>query len=207
MSNEFLDKFFKENTVDTEVPTAPALVHLSIAMEMHPESNLNVEETLIEAVFKYRPGRKRESSPERGEIESATTCEQILRLTRRYVDPVNLHILVNRAMEFEKEIVPEIVRMLKTSLNNNFIEIAVRILAKSEINVAEELTGYYDDVRNPYAQSMILLLLGFKVDESFIPWFIEKNNELKKNYPNESYCEGAYYALIEIEKRFYPEEK
>ena len=77
-------------------------------------------------------------------------------------------------------------------------------MAQSKIEVADELFGYFDDVRMPYAQSMILVLLGFKADESYIPWFIEKYNELKRRYPSESYCEGAYYALRQIENRIYP---
>ena len=207
MNNELLDIFFKENTVDTKAPSAPAFAHFSITMELHPESNLKIHKFMNETVSKYQPERERKSSSERDEIESATTCEQILRFMRRNIDIGNRNSLVDKAMEFENEIVSEIVRMLKTSRNDSFIETAVRVLARSEIDVAEEMIGYFDDMSNPYAQSMILVLLGFKADESHIPWFIAKYSELKKNYPNESYCEGAYYALIEIEKRFFPKEK
>lgn len=61
------------------------------------------------------------------------------------------------------------------------------------------------DVRSPYAQSMILVALGFKADVRHIPWLIEKYKELKRLYPDEIYCDGAYYALEEIERRFYEE--
>ena len=107
-------------------------------------------------------------------------------------------------MEFENEIVPEIIRRLKTSLNDGFIETSIRILARSKMEIAEELFGYFEDIRTPYAQSMVIVLLGFKADESYIPWFVEKYSKLKKRCPNESYHESAYYALCEMENRFYP---
>ena len=59
-------------------------------------------------------------------------------------------------------------------------------------------------MRSPYAQSMVLVMLGFKADEKYVPWFIEQYNDLKRLYPNESYSEGAYYGLVQIESRFYP---
>lgn len=92
--------------------------------------------------------------------------------------------------------------MLKTSLNDGFIETATRVLAMCNKNVAEELVGCFDDVRKPYAQSMILVVLGFKADETYIPWLIEKHEDLKRQYPDERYSDGAYYALYEIESRF-----
>ena len=204
MSKKLLDKFFKENTVSSETPTAPALAHFYITMENDPKANEKIQETLNKAVFTYKPEREKSSLAEKNEIESAITCEQIIRFMRRNTDPVNQHILVNKAMEFENVIVPDIIRRLKTSANDGYIETAIRILAKSKINVAEELIGYFDDMRSPYAQSMVMVVLGFKADESHIPWIIEKYNEFKRHYPTESYCDGAYYALCEIENRFYP---
>ena len=203
MNKKLLKKFFKENITNSETPTAPAFAHFYILMESNPESNEKIQNTINEAVFKYQPERQEEASVERDEIEAATTHEEIIRFMRRHTDPVNQHILINKAMKFENEIVPEIIRRLKTSLNDGFIETSIRILAKSKIDVTKELLGYFDNMNSPYAQSMVMVLLGFKADESYIPWFIKKYAELKKNYPNESYYEGAYYALCEIEKRFY----
>jgi hypothetical protein len=81
--------------------------------------------------------------------------------------------------------------------------LAVRVLAKSNINTADELIACFEEIRSPYAQSEIIVLLGYIADESIIPWLIEKHSEFKKFYPNESYSDGAYYALFEIDNRFY----
>jgi len=95
------------------------------------------------------------------------------------------------------------VRRLKTNLNTGFIEISLQFLARSTIDVSEEIIGYFDEMRNPYAQSIALVLLGFKAKEKHIPWFIEKHDMLKKMYPRENYYQGAFYALTEMEGRFY----
>jgi hypothetical protein len=159
-----------------------------------------------EVIFEGQPEREKKVMAERNEIEAAVDYEQVLRIARRNADPLNQRILVNKAMQFEDKIIQEIVKRLKTSLNIGFIETSIRILLRSEKNVAEELIGYFDEIRNPYAQSMVLILLGFKAAESHIPWVIEKYKELKKLYPDESYCEGAYYALSEMARRFYAED-
>lgn len=205
MYKKLLNRFFKENAVkDKDIPSAAALAHFQIKLLIAPEINEQFQGFMNETVFKDQPEREKAVLAEKNEIESATACGQIIRIMRRHADPMNQHILVGRAMAFEDEIIPEIIRMLKTSLNGGFIETAARVLAVCNKDVAEELIAYFDDVRNPYAQSMILVVLGFKADETHIPWLIEKYKEMKRQYPNESYYDGAYYALDEIEGRCYP---
>ena len=205
MSKKLLNKFFKDNTVDSESPSASALAHFFIGLQRNPEANEKIQGLVDEELLKAQPKRREEFMAEKNEIASATEYEQIIYLMRRHTDPLNQHILINKAMEFEDKIVPDILRRLKTSLNDGFIESAIRILAESEKDVAEEIIGYYDDMRCPYAQSMALVLLGFKADEKYIQWLIEQYDKLKRLYPNERYCDGAYYALYEIENRFYLE--
>lgn len=85
---------------------------------------------------------------------------------------MNQQALVNRALAFEDELVPGVIRMLKTSLNDGFIETAARVLSLCNKVITDALVRYYGEVRSPYAQSMILVVLGFKADEARIPWLI-----------------------------------
>ena len=201
MHKELLDRFFEENTVESDTPTAPAFAHFYISLENKPEAKEAIQAIMDEAVYKEQPEREVKVLAERHEIETAETCEEMIRIMRRNTDPMNQHTLINRTMAFEDEIIPEIVRMLKTSMNDGFIETSIRILAKSGRCVADELFGCFDDMRYPYAQSMVLVLLGFKADETRISWFIDKFKDLKRRYPDESYHEGAHYALSEISDR------
>ena len=193
--------FFKNNGLDLDA-TPPPAAHEHFRIKLLAE-NVQLQNIVDSAVLERLPKREEEIMAERNEIESAETCDQIIRLMRRGTDIMNQHLLVNKALEFEDEIIPLIIKMLKTSLNDLFIEVSIRILAVCKKDIADELAKIYDEVRSPYAQSMILVALGFKGAEGLIPWLIKKYNVLKQLYPNESHCYGAYYALFEMEKRFY----
>jgi len=201
VSRELLKQFFKDNTTQMDIPTAAGLAHFSLALQDNPEAHEKLRAFMDETIFSEQPGREAEVFEERREIEAAQTCEQVIRLMRRHTDPMNQHILINRALAFEDEIIPELVRMLKTSLNVSFIETAIRVLAKSKKDISDELIQDFDSIRYPYAQSMLLVVLGYKADETHTAWFIDRYKELKRLYPDQSYCEGAYYALCEINHR------
>ena len=204
MSKKLLDQFFKENILESDTPTAPALAHFYLALENDPEADEKIRAVMDDAVFDEQPGRQVEVLAERREIETLATCEQVIRFMRRGTDPMNQHILAKKALAFEEEIVPELARMLKTSMNDGFIETAIRVLTKSNKDTADDLIGIFPDMRYPYAQAMVLVVLGYKADETYIPWFIDQYKKLKRLYPDESHCEGAYYALCEMDSRFYP---
>ena len=193
---KILRKFFKENILNNDTPSAAALAHMYLSLESNSETNEKVYEAFNQEIFNFDSKRKEEALIERTEIENAKSPDQIIRFMRRHTDPINQHILVDKALEYEDEIVPEIVNRLKTSMNDGFIETAIRILAKCNYNAADEVIQYYNDMRSPYAQSMALVLLGFIADEKYTPWFIEQYNDLKRLYPNENYSEGAYYGLV-----------
>jgi len=200
-NKQLLDDFFKSNTVDSETPSAQALTNFHIKIGRNPDARDNIQNLVNEFTEKHKPERKEKSLLSLRKIETATTYEQLIRIMRKGVDLMNCNLLINKVLEYEDEIVPDITKRLKTSMNDNFTELSVRILARSNINVTDEVVGYYEDMRCPYSQSLVLVLLGFIADESYIPWLIEKYDELKALYPNESYCDGAYYALYEIENR------
>ena len=106
-------------------------------------------------------------------------------------------------MELESDVVPDVLKLFRGSRMEDFIEIATLVLGKSKLDITATLIGYYDEMPNPYGQSMALLLLGFKAEENLIPWLISKYHELKRTRPGESFHEGAWYGLLEMEERFY----
>jgi len=207
MYRELLDQFFKENGVAGDVPSPPAMAHFDITLHNNPKASRELHRLMNQEVYKNRPDRETQAQANLAEIDAAVTCEDFIRLMRKHVDPINQPYFVNKVLAREDEFVPELVRRLKTSLNDAFIETATRILARSTMDFAQEMIGYFDDMRKPYAQGMALVILGFKADESRIPWLIEKYKKLKRIYRDETYSDGGYYALLEMESRFYPAEQ
>jgi|GEM_PF-1110010 len=201
MHEDLVNWFFNENGLDKEgVPPTAAIEHFHIKLFL---SDSPVMDMMDDSIRQKLPEREKATQDEKNEIESAQTCEQVLRLLRRGADIMNQQVLVRRALAFEDEIVPEIIRMLKTSKNDLFIELSTRVLAVCNMDITNDLVALYDDAHNPYAKSLILLAAGFKAPEKRIPWIVKKFNELKKDYPNDGYCYGAYYALFEMDLRFY----
>jgi hypothetical protein len=197
---KLLNQFFKENGVKSEVPSPAAMANFMIKIMIEPDVNKKVQGVMNEIVLTDQPEREKESLNEKIEIESAD-LEQIIKFMRRGIDPVNKDTLVYRALAFEVEIIPRIIEMMKKSLNTSFIENATVILALCKSDISAELFECCKIARSPYGQSMLLVSLGFKGGEEHIPWLIKKHKELKRLYKDESYCDGAFYALDEIERR------
>ena len=203
MHKKLLNKYFKENKVTDKMPSAQALAQFMMRMAAKPDVENELMGFMDNTIKESSPERIEEAASGKEEIANATTPAEIITLMRRGVDIINRRVLVAKAMTMEAEVVPEVVRRLKTNLSTMFIEVALQFLARSTINVSEDLIGYFDEMRNPYAQSIVLVLLGFKADEKHIPWLIDRHHMLKKLYPRENYYQGAYYALLEMEGRFY----
>ena len=201
MYEEMLDQFLDENSPTSEMPTAAVLAHFHLKALVLPETDetRNAMDSMYEQVM---PDRVEEAAAGKEEIENASGSE-LVRIMRRKVDPLNQYAIVKRAMELESEVVPDVLRRFKNNRMDGFIEVATLVLGKSKIDIAGDIIGFYDEMQNPYAQSMALLLLGFKADEDKIPWLISKYHELKKQYPREEFHEGAWYGLSEMHGRFY----
>ena len=201
MYKKQLDKFFRENPLTDKNPSAAALWHFLMSMSRSD----NAEEIFgfIEKESKLTPEREAEVAEGLAKVEAAVTGQEIIKLMRSKLDMPARRKLYKKAKDLASEITPELTRRLKRSLSDYFIEATVEFLAFADIDVSEELIAEYDQVRNPYAQSKILVLLGFFVDEEHIPWLIDQYHILKKAHSKERLCEGAYFALVEVEKRFY----
>ena len=206
MSKKLIDDFFEKNRVcDPDMPSAAAIAHLKIHMMKDAEKSEKFAELSKKMVFSDQHKRKEDVITEEAEIQAVTSFNEVIKFMRRGIDNLNDAVLVNKALSFEKELVPDVVKRLKTSLNTGFIELATRILSLCNVPVADDLVAYFDDVRSPYAQSMILVILGFQAGERHIPWIIEKYHQLRKYYPKKTYSDGAVYALTEIANRLYSE--
>ena len=202
MYKKQLEKFFDENPITDKNPSAAALGSFLIKMARNDDYAM-LESMIKEADTRLTPERKAEIAETLANVEAAGTGRQIIKLMRRELDFSARWKLFKKARAFEPEIVPELVRMLKRSLNDYFIESAIEFLATADTNVSEELIADFEQIRNPYAQAKVLLMLGFTADEKHVPWFINKYHALKKSYPEERFHEGAYFGLDGMWERFY----
>ena len=202
MYKKQLTKFFNENPITDKNPSAAALGSFLIKMA-RDEDSAKLESILKKVDLELPPERRAKLAEIMAKVEAASTSQQMIKLMRGDLDLAAGRKLFEKARALESEIVPELVRMLKRSYNDGFIEVATKFLAIADTNVSEELIADFDQIRNPYAQSSTLLMLGFTADEKHVPWFIDKYHELKRLYPDERFHEGAFFGLDGVWCRFY----
>jgi len=136
-------------------------------------------------------------------IQAVQNPEEIFQLLRKKTDAINRVDLIRKALEFEEVLTPMVLEKLKRNNHDIFIENSVQFLAKSQKNYSLLLKEQYVEIRSPYVQSLICLILGFKGEEDTIPWLLDRFFEMKKLYPCETYDQGPLLALHELNCRFY----
>lgn len=95
-----------------------------------------------------------------------------------------------------------IIEKLKTSGNNVFIEHSIKLIKKAKTNYCEKLVEMIDEIRSPYALSLVCILIGFLGSESDIELLLRKHAELKSLYRDHDHEQGPLLGIIELRERF-----
>lgn len=132
---------------------------------------------------------------EREEIPHLETGEDFVRFMRGNYDISNRSLLCKRALTMQQIVIPPMLRRFRTSMQDMFIEAAVYILAHAEQVYVAQLKTLYPEIRNPYAQSMACLVFGIQKQEDTLPLLLAEYQRLKKEFPEESLCQGPLLAI------------
>lgn len=201
MIEQFLDKYAD----DSEDTSFAEIAHFKISFAYNQHQDLLDE--LQAAAVKAVPDRGIAIEKYKAKIDAARSASDIITLMRREREPFAELDLVKKALEFEQELVPEVLRRFRTNSTDNFVEAAAQFLASSTLatHIADTIMGYYDEIVSPFTQGVALLILGFLANEDAIPWIIDQHSKLEKRSLSEEhdYEECALFALIEMEQRFY----
>ncbi|MBK5251923.1 MAG: hypothetical protein JJE29_04740 [Peptostreptococcaceae bacterium] len=147
--------------------------------------------------------RLEQTTREKELIELEQNPEEIFQLLRKKIDGVNRVNLIKKALEFEEVLLPMVTEKLIRSNYDIFIENSIRLLARSKKDYSSLLKERYAEIRSPYVQSLVCLIIGLRGDEGTIPWIVDRFFEMKKMYPGETYDQGPLLALHELNHRFY----
>ncbi len=140
-------------------------------------------------------------------IQAEENSEMIFQLLRKKTAMANQGVLIKKALKYEEVLLPMVVEKLMRSCHDIFIENSIDILAKCNKDHTPVLKERFTQIRSPYAQSLICLVLGFRGEEGVIPWMLDRYYEMKKLYPDETYSQGPLLALHELNCRFYKKKK
>ncbi len=183
-------KFFEDNPI--KGLTSQRLIYSSMLM---PEVD--------DLARKIVTGLTDRAEEEALRINGEKDPEVLLKLLRSKCDPINYAILREKVLEHEEELMPKIVEMLISSGNDVFIEHAARIIPRCKVNYSNDLLHILKEIRNPYALSLMCIVIGFIGEEEVIPIIHHNYTQLKGLYMNENYEQGPLLALAELNARFY----
>lgn len=197
MYRKLLSKsFFNNNPV--EELTAQNIAYNFVILEKS-----GIKEKVDYMVAKKQPERKAMADKEKELILAADTADSVLRFLRKQTDIFNRETLLKHTLKFQSDLMPTVKKMLLTSGNENFIENAYRLFILCDKDYSDELLVDFENIRSPYVQSLVCIIMGFRAEEKIIPWMYDEFHKFKKLYPDENYAQGALLALHELNYRFY----
>ena len=135
----------------------------------------------------------------REQIDSAVSEDDYFKLMRKQMCAKNKKLLHDRLLENEDTVTDMILIKLKTTMKDEFVEASVDFLCECSENHCEWILKNYDEIRNPYARSMLCLVFGFRGDEQYVPFLSAKREEFLKNYPGETFEQGASISLCMLQ--------
>ncbi len=191
MDKKLLPKnFFKDNPLDKM--SAPLIAHFSMTAGFN-EKLQNAIWDILEG--EIEPERKARIEEEKAEIARLETGDAIVKFIRNGYDIANRETLCKKILTMQAEVLPPLLRRFQTSFQDNVTETTVYILGHAEREYVDQLIEMYPEIRSPYAQSMACVALGVQEREDTLPLLLREYERLKRQYPEESYCQGPLLAI------------
>ena len=130
------------------------------------------------------------------------SADGLFRLMRCDGSKVCHFLVVEAVLEREEEMLPIIKRRLLTTCNEFFVEAAARFLADCKENCAQWILAHYGEVRSPFMQSALCLILGLRADLSVADFLFREVEGFERMYPDEMYEQGPLLGLDNLEVRY-----
>ena len=131
-------------------------------------------------------------------VEQEDDTARLLRMLRKSLPPKANRLLLEKVLARQEEVLPEIQRMILKAFSDSTIENCTHFLVRCKANCSEWIMQNYEHIREPYARSMLCLVLGFRANTDVIPFLILQVDSFEKQFPDKSYEQGPLMALYEI---------
>jgi len=149
-----------------------------------------------EALKSLPPERIIEYNREKEIIDSIKTGDEVISYMRHpHEFPARYEFAVKALSIIDGDIASKIVARYKTTLQDNFIELAFYIFANVDEEYIEMLFREYDNIRSPYARAIVCLLLGRNGFYEYTEFLYKEYYKMQEEYPDEEYCEFPLLAL------------
>ena len=170
------------------------------SMLLHPEVMDIAEEVIPE--LKAKGLCFPDDSDAIATVEQEEDTARLLRMLRKSLPPTARRILLDKVLAREEEVLPEIQRIILKAFNDGTIENCTRFLVRCQTNCSEWIIQNFMNIREPYARSMLCLVLGFRADTDAIPFLMQQVESFERQFPSETFDQGPILALSELKARF-----
>ena len=191
MNSELLPKNFIKKHPLKEY-SAAMFADLNIRLVHADELNAEIDKIIIPRI---EQDRREAILQGKKHIEEIKTAEEIVAQMRKNNEISIIPLLCKKALTIQDEVMPLVLRRYKTTIQDHFIETAVRLFGNADRKYTIDLFHQYHEIRNEYAQSMACLLFGEQNIEESIPLLLSEYERFMKSYPEESYDQGPLFAL------------
>ncbi|MFA9465012.1 MAG: hypothetical protein ACERKN_12080 [Velocimicrobium sp.] len=191
MQNNNLPKnFFKDNPLD-ELSTA-MLTHFRMITLTISELNNQVADVVVPAM---EQSRLEQYQTEKENIMNLCKAEDIVLYMRKIKDPANSSLLLEKAIDYQDNIMPLVLKRISTSGHDVFIENTAILLANVDEKYTDQLYNLFPEIRNPYARSELCIVFGVKKKVEYTDLLLKQFKQIKEERPDKDYEQGPLLAL------------
>ncbi|MBU0756514.1 MAG: plasmid pRiA4b ORF-3 family protein [Nanoarchaeota archaeon] len=190
---DLTQEFFEDNPIDM---FSAACIGYNLLL------NPELEKKTIKKLYKLLPkSRKGEIDNEKKEIIAANGPEEMLKIIMKGIDTINEYFLMDKILEFEERVVPDLIDILKGNTNDGVVEYCIKLIYNCKMDHTKQILDALSSIKIAYNLSMVCLLLGLTGNRDVIKPLWDCYHFLKEEYPSESYAQGPLLALSEIENK------
>lgn len=182
---EFSEKFFNDLDIDEICPYKlmySCLLHPKLESIASSFSNQFMNRGKQEAIL----------------IKGCQTSSDLIELMKNGIDSLNHEIMRSMLLEKKEESVPLLLETLSKNVRDDFIEISIRTIFLSNVDVSDEImTIIADHKKTLYQISILCILLGFYDNPRSVRFLWNYFLYLREKFPSQKYWKGPFYGLWE----------
>ena len=194
MNNIQLPKHFFEDH-PLKVISAAKLTHIEMITFTMPDLCDEINGVIVSAMEKPR---YEQYMAEKDYIMNLNRAEEIVSYMRKLKNPVNRDLLIQKALDYQDDVLPLVLKKICTSGHDVFIERTAVLIANADEKYTKQLYDIFPDIRNAYARSELCIVFGVRKKVEYTQLLMEQFRRIKEERPDTDYEQGPLLALCLI---------
>ena len=183
-------QFFRDNPME-DIPLAQVI---DLRIRMFEMEKARTE--LNEIADSLKPQEQLDAEAQQiAAVQAVQTPDELINLMRKIKGTIFHEDFTRKALSMEEEALPKIVERFCRNMTDCFLEASEMIFFYADRKYLDELLANYKEIRSPYAQSIVCLLIGMAEYKDVDEFLMNEYQRFKKDYPDEIYSQFPLYAL------------